>query len=321
MKIIESDLEPSKLIEHIVSGGVSNTNGMPLIIFLKDSTVLKFTFHFKTDYDLALERHNIPTKQWQGINGILVNNALQEHVPEPNGLGKVFNTTVINGKIKELHKKFLDLGDKTPVYINSYLNFCVQELDAESAYDSLTVIQMEEYYGFLSNIYRSPHVSGFYQPMVLGALFEVIYFYFKIKKYLPSFRHNDLHMENIMIHPVEKIESLKYNKFMNDTGEIFYVPYFGYELKIIDLGLSEIPELGIMSVLDNTSAVNKTIGHGLETKLLLRFITLDPEISDILSEEYINEGIDLRAKIFNKFRSNDHSQDPRDLLVHREYHW
>lgn len=317
--IVEGTLNPSKLVKHVVGGGLSNTNGMPLILFMDDNTVLKFTFHFKTDYDLCLERNGKAAAQWQGINSILIYDAIQEKVPGKNGTGRVFNSCVIRDKTKELVTN-LEALDDCPPYIINYFIFCLKELDDKNAYDEMTVIQMEEYHGFLSNIFRTPNVIGLYDSLVKSTLFEIVYYYFKIKKYIPSFRHNDLHMENVMIHPIEIVNDIKYTKFIADDKE-YYVPYFGFEAKIIDFGLSEIPELGIHSVLNNTTAMNTSIESGYETKLLLKFLNTDESVILLGTDEanYLSSGINCESHLFNNFAAK--KDDPREHFIRDIIYW
>lgn len=336
-KIDIVDFSIKKLLPNIVGGGMSNTNGMPLIIFLNNGTVLKFIYHFKTDYDLCLERRGITTKQWQGINSAAITDMIKKYVPGETGTGIVYNQALIVNSIVRLATEAESLSN-CPIYLTNYLKFCRNEFRDGSAYDEMVIVQMKEYSGFLSNIYTSPSIMGFYPLMIIGALFETVYFYFKIRSYLPTFRHNDLHMENIMIEPIEKVTSLKYKKFIIDRKEdygrhndgekresqlVYYIPYFGYNLRIIDFGLSEIPELGVKSVLDNTVSVNNTVKMELETKLLLRFVSFDQESKSAFLEEhqkYYDNGIRYDSKLFDQFKSKG-SSDPRESLVVCEYSW
>lgn len=335
--INKAQVSIKKLLPHIVGGGMSNTNGMPLILFLNDHTVLKFIFHFKTDYDLCLERRKVSPKQWQGINSAAISDAINQYVPGVNGTGKIYSQVILRDEIKNVLTEASSL-ENCPQYIVNYFKFCEGEYSDGSAYDEMVIIRMKEYSGFLSNIYNSPSVSGFYHIMILGALYETVYFYFKVRSYLPSFRHNDLHMENIMIEPIEKVTMLQYKKFIVDRKEdhgrdnkdeslevplVYYIPYFGYNLRIIDFGLSEIPEFGINSVLDNTVSINKTVKSDLETKLLLRFITFDNESDRLFfseEENYYHEGIKYNSRLFDNFKSKG-PDDPRESMIVAEYHW
>lgn len=315
-EVPELDINIADIVSQVSSGGMSQTNGLPLILFMNDYSVIKIIFHFKTDYDLALERRNEGPTQWQGINTILVDKAITENVPGETGIVRTRQAGILRNKTKEILEDLKGI-EHCPEYIMKYFEFCQNELNSSGAYDEYAIIHMDEYHGFLSSLYKSPAVNGFYNATILGALFEVVFYYFKIKKYLPSFKHNDLHMENIMIDPQEQVDQLKYTKFVTDSGT-FYVPYFGYRLRIIDFGLSEIADLGILSVLRNTVSVNKTIEEGLETKLLLRFISLDQESRKLLNgmnDEYIENGLSIESGLFQTFKAKEN--DPRESLVIR----
>lgn len=318
--IVQGTLDPAKMIKHVVGGGLSNTNGMPLILFMDDNTVLKFTYHFKTDYDLCLERNEKMPSQWQGINGILIHDAIQEKVPGENGTGIVYNSCVLIDQTKEMTETLQALED-CPAYLVNYFVFCLRELEEDNAYDEMTVIQMEEYHGFLSNIFKTPQMIGLYDAIVKSTLFEVVFYYFKIKHYLKTFKHNDLHMENIMLHPIEIVSDIRYTKFIKGTDEEYYVPYFGFESKIIDFGLSEIAELGIRSVLDNTTAMSSALDSGNETKLLLKFMSTEESQALLGSDpdDYMNNGIECSSDIFESFRAK--KNDPREQFVRKIVTW
>lgn len=82
-------------------------------------------------------------------------------------------------------------------------------------------------------------------------LFQIIYTVYAINKVYPGFRHYDLHTENIMLKldPNYKFKATN-PKFLIFTidGEQYSIPYFGIIPKIIDFGLSTLPEEGLISV-------------------------------------------------------------------------
>jgi serine/threonine protein kinase len=94
-------------------------------------------------------------------------------------------------------------------------------------------------------------------------LFQIIYTIYAIGIIYPSFRHYDLHTENIMlkfdtdfVYRADKPVFLQFKI----KGKIFTVPYFGIISKIIDFGFSVIPEEGIISnaVDDRVSMYHRT---------------------------------------------------------------
>jgi len=325
--IASGTLDINKLIPKISSGGITNTNGMPLILFTDDFSVLKFTYHYKTDYDLALERNGEPVSQWQGINGLLISDAINDRVPGSTGIGEVYNSILVKGQSKKIVADILANKNCQP-YISSYFRYYLEEINNGSCFDEFTVVHMDEYYGFLRNIYDVPSVIGLYTSIVTGTLFNVVFHYFKIKHYLPSFKHNDLHMENIMMRPVHIMTDLSFNKFVIDIPgtpeQVFYVPYFGFEPMIIDFGLAEIPELGIYSVLDNTAGRQKSLDTGIETKKLFRYVT--GNMNELLFldkgtfEEMGQSGIDCNSKLFEQFKSKGPT-DTRENYLNEEYYF
>lgn len=85
--------------------------------------------------------------------------------------------------------------------------------------------------------------------MFKSLLFQIIYTLYRIKQKYPKFRHNDLHVENIMLifdsqftYNPEKPMFLLFGK-----KKPFVVPYFGVICKIIDFGYSILPELQLIS--------------------------------------------------------------------------
>lgn len=84
--------------------------------------------------------------------------------------------------------------------------------------------------------------------MYRAILFQIIYTFSVITDKYPSFRHNDLHTENILIkldyntpYNPNMLKCLKY-VFGKDK---YYVPYFNLYPKLMDFGFSGIDEEGI----------------------------------------------------------------------------
>lgn len=331
-KIPQGTLDVKKLLPHIVGGGMSNTNGMPLIIFLDDQTVLKISPHFKTDYDLALERHNETPKQWQGINSAVISHVISSKVPGVTGVGADLGSFIAISQVSDITRELANvlLGENgTPIidnanryfFVGKYFERVLSDIQTNRAYDEFVVLRMPEYNGFLSNIYALPATFGMYDTVIRAALFEVSFYYYKIKKYLPTFKHNDLHMENVMIQPEERLEEVAYRLFIFNGTE-YYVPYFGYSLRIIDFGLSSLPEAGINSVLDNTTILSDTAERGEETKFLLRFVSMNPtNVKDLLGDDevkrddYISNGFMLTDDIFKVFRSRGKKDTRSEKVV------
>lgn len=334
-----------EMIPKVLGGGMSNTNGRPLILFMNDGTVLKFLPHYRSDYDLALERRNETPKQWQGVNSAIISRVISTKVPGETGFAPDLGSFIIEGKIDKLmrdinlallgeehadkpnEKKIEYLAHKGMIdnpgqfyFIGQYFSKIQIDVAEGRCYDEIVVVRLPEYHGFLSNLYALPQTLGMYDVILKAALFEVAFYYFKVKKYLPTFKHNDLHMENVMIFPEAKLDHIPYRRFVFGHDE-YYVPYFGYSLRIIDLGLSALPEAGINSILDNSTMLSNTAEHGEETKFLVRFVSLNPTaamgiLGDVDErEKYISDGFVLTDNIFRQFRSTGKNDKRKDDVV------
>lgn len=81
-------------------------------------------------------------------------------------------------------------------------------------------------------------------------LFMIVYTMHAIHRVFPSFRHYDLHTDNVMLKFDSNYEfkatNPKFLIFVID-GEQYSVPYFGIIPKIIDFGFSSLPEENIVS--------------------------------------------------------------------------
>lgn len=321
-----------ELFPKVLGGGMSNTNGRPLILFIDDGTVLKFIPHYRSDYDLAIERRGEKPKQWQGINSAIISKVIASKVPGETGFAPDLGSIILEGKVDKLmkdinlsllgeggdddekgveylsHSKMIDNPGRL-YFIGQYFAKIQTDIAEGRCYDEIVVVRMPEYHGFLSTLYALPQTLGMYDVILKAALFEVAFYYYKVKKYLPSFKHNDLHMENVMIFPEAKLDHIPYRRFVFGHDE-YYVPYFGYSLRIIDLGLSSLKEEGINSILDNSTLLSNTAETGEETKFLLRFVSLNPTAAkgilgdDDERDKYISEGFHLTDNLFKMFRSS-----------------
>jgi len=86
--------------------------------------------------------------------------------------------------------------------------------------------------------------------IIKSVLFHILYTLLVIRRMFPTFRHRDLHSNNVMLKfdPYYKFSAhnVKYFVYVIDGVE-YSVPYFGIIPKIIDFGFSILPEKGIIS--------------------------------------------------------------------------
>lgn len=342
--MIDADFDLVTLLPNVIHAFISNTNGEPLIIFLKNDTMLKIIPHPKTNYDLCLERHNEPTGQWQGQISVDVSTAIQEKVPGETGVAKIFSNVHVKNQsaiLAEVAKKLstpqsekklgermleghknvqnIDAIEEEPRYLTEIKHYFINTnrlIQAGSFYDEYMIIHMETCRDYLRNILNVADSIGFSNGIIKSGLFSVLFFYYKIQKYLPSFRHGDLHNENIMIVPLGQILELKYDKYIFGTAT-WYVPHFGFETRMIDFGLSTIPELGIKSVKDNMVR-DVYMSDEDETKYLLRGVTFgDQELILGPHQEHLKTGLGLDDRLFSDFLIRDN--DPREGFIRKIY--
>ena len=112
-------------------------------------------------------------------------------------------------------------------------------------------------------------------------LFQIIFTFYQISKKYPSFRHYDLHTDNIMLkfdnsyifNPID----LKFLIFTNESTH-WAIPYFGVIVKIIDFGFTVIKEEKIISnVIDNKMIMHSRPDNDilfLLNLILLNFINI-----------------------------------------------
>jgi len=85
--------------------------------------------------------------------------------------------------------------------------------------------------------------------LIASIIFQIYYTLAVICDVLPSFRHGDLFLHNIMliIDPNSADDSSYAGKYLRYTrnNRIWNVPFLGFYIKIIDFGYSEITSLGI----------------------------------------------------------------------------
>jgi len=133
-------------------------------------------------------------------------------------------------------------------------------------------------------------------------LFQIIYTLYTITKRYPSFKHYDLHTDNIML----KFDAnYSFNpmdlKFLiyKDEKMHWAIPYFGIQPKIIDFGFSMIEEEGIMSnILDNKQIMNSRPQNDI---LFLLYDIYD--ITENVGVEKILDKLDP-TKFYNHFDLN-----------------
>ena len=99
--------------------------------------------------------------------------------------------------------------------------------------------------------YISKYIDTRYNFALFKTLmFQVVHCLYVITKKYPSFRHNDLHLGNILM----KYKPFKFNQYHKYVvnGKIYYVPFYGVYARICDFGFSSTNEIASQMVNDRS---------------------------------------------------------------------
>jgi len=195
-------------------------------------------------------------------------------------------------------KKYLKGKKKINPGLKTFLTEFSRLVQSGLAYDKWAFIALEQcditLEAYLTHRIGTPIST----EMFRGFMFQIIYTLHAIKKLYPSFKHNDLHTENVMLSVDKSFKwSSKQRFFLQFTIEVngkpvsYYVPYFGVIIKIIDFGFATISELGIVSnVVEDLSVMfyrqNEdiiTLLHWIGTAAV-KYPTYDDDIGIILNK-------------------------------------
>lgn len=176
-------------------------------------------------------------------------------------------------------------------------------------------------------------------------LFQVLYTMHAIEKYLPGFKHNDLHTDNIMIKFDHNPHVSQFAHLLfTDGNDSWRVPYFNMIPKIIDFGFSVAPTEGIYSdIIDDRVMMFRRestpdvieLFHWIYNVTYMYNRDRLQTINDILStlepsECYITEnyfqdvkrvktatpGDMIRSSVFIEYNTSAESSDPYGNCVH-----
>ena len=156
--------------------------------------------------------------------------------------------------------------------------------------DGFTFVALER-----SDITLRTYLNNYFPENIIAMsilkslLFQIIFTIYKIKKKYPSFAHNDLHTDNIMLkydydfnfNPM----NIKYIIY-KDSLTHWAIPYFGIIPKIIDFGFSIISELGVVSnVVDNKTMMYYRPDNDILFLLYdIYDVTLDPNVVKLFTK-------------------------------------
>lgn len=118
-------------------------------------------------------------------------------------------------------------------------------------------------------------------------IFQITYTLLVFERKLPGFKHNDLHLNNVMVSATRFVNpfSQHYVRYVVD-GADFNVPDFGFDIKIIDFGHAEVASEGIKSeaIVDQLGEVSENPIKGW-THLVPDILMIVLELQAVLAAE------------------------------------
>jgi len=244
----------NSIVRHLDYGGASDS-----LFYLCEHNSIRFltkvTFYQKTTREL----YKVPC---DGLpRGLMEINALQ--ILDK----KLTSPGLVSGIIQILHAKTCDhafaqmkgLSSSKPSLSSSTLyssdinyNFAsYKELVKNGlAHDKISFIVLEHCNDdFAELIHKLPPID-ISLVLIESLVFQIAHTLAQIEKVLPGTKHNDLHMGNVLSlydkshhYDVSRPKWLKYYY----GADVYYIPYFGIMMKIIDWEWSSIPSEGLSS--------------------------------------------------------------------------
>lgn len=175
-----------------------------------------------------------------------------------------FNCKNINDILpNNCEKYFKDIISKTDIHLDLCIIKRLSTFGAISnTYNILfTEVAQMTMESFLGSMYKNAPTSFLLNEEVLLnleiLLFHIVYTLAAIQDKYPSFRHNDLHLENILIARVNYLGNEEEYFRFKYKGKIFNVPNIGFMAKLIDFGRSTIDGIVDNDFINNPSGQAK----------------------------------------------------------------
>lgn len=150
---------------------------------------------------------------------------------------------------RDLSRGYIKSDSYPSLLLCDFLDFC----EMGYANDKFTVSFVEACDLTLTDYFTSylPILPREQSVTILTIAFQVIYSLHVAQMIWKGFRHNDLHSDNIMIQIYDDKRAVghtkpQYLRYDLGNNDVFYIPFGGYFVKIIDFGNAEIPEEGIL---------------------------------------------------------------------------
>ncbi len=181
---------------------------------------------------------------------------LQKHIIETNYSAcilEMLDYKVCQGSLAKICKTKSEAPERslTMTLTKSFYRY-LKLTKAGLATDKFALIMLERCDITLSEYLMRFTNSAINFAVLKSILFQIIHVMWVLKTLYPSFRHYDLHDENVMlIFNSQSVFSADKPSFLVYPigGHEFAVPYFGINPKIIDFGFASLPEIGITNVI------------------------------------------------------------------------
>lgn len=230
----------------------------------KTKYLVKMAFYKKTNpelYTTAAESNQNATKPPHDVE-LAVLELLKQEITIANispciidliHYVKCNSASIVTPKVSTCHQYITESKSSEGVIDSLNMIFCnyAELVRNDLAFDKFNYLVLENcdvtFHEYLTHL-RSKSSISFEQ--FRSFMFQIIYTVYRIKRIYPSFRHGDLHSENIMIKYDKNFKydpaKPKFYKF-HAAGKVYYVPYFGIICKLIDFGFTIIEEKNIKS--------------------------------------------------------------------------
>lgn len=159
--------------------------------------------------------------------------------------------------VLEMISREIDCSEISRTPINSdvdrlYAMYCkyAEQISHGLSYDKLSYAVMERCDWPIRYFLAKSIGSSADEAMLLSLIFQLIHAMYVLNVLYPNFRHRDLHTANVMV-KVDNTFRFNHGRpqvlMLQAFGKKYYVPFFGFYVKIIDFDHSILPEEGIIS--------------------------------------------------------------------------
>lgn len=159
----------------------------------------------------------------------------------------------------------------------------------------------------LDSFFNISPVMPFERPVRTAMIFMIIHAFAVVTSKYPSFRHSDLHLNNILLKAdpkyKERIQIPGAHFIFGFGGKKYYIPYYGIFPKVIDFSYASLPEKNIVSIITRDKYVTAFRRDSDITFMLQNIIRHDTFYNDFLERVRAAKNIAslLEDKLFSDF--------------------